>query len=580
MKMPVLVLALSLMLTGMSVALAVSDDAAAPVAAGGTVSHEAPPVSPHRSLLDVIIGHPIVSVFVIIGLGLLIGRVRVYGVSLGTSGVIFAAIAFGALGASLPKELGNFGLVLFVYCVGLGAGPGFFRAFARHGVSFAKLSIVLVGTGALLVVLMAWLLGVPASLAAGVFTGALTSTPGLASALSALHDDPAVSIAYGIAYPYGVIGIVLFVQILPRVLGCDLEAESRKHEANPARRRIHRALIEVQNPNVVGRRIHEVLFIGGSHCQISRVLMGDRLVPVNSETVFETGQHVLAVGEEDRLQDIIDFLGKRSDHRFFVDTASEFMQVVVTSTNVIGKTLRQLNLINKFGVTISRVIRNDVGFVPGPDAVIQRADVLYAVGEPASLKDFAEFAGHRARVLDETDLISLSVGIVAGVLLGMTPIALPGTKAVTLGLAGGPLLVALVLAHFGGIGRVRGHMPRAARLLLMECGLVFFLASAGSKAGHDFIPVLMSHGIQLVLMAVVVKTAALTVGYLFAARVLKLNILEALGGICGGMTSTPGLGALTSRVDSEVSTMSYATAYPVALILMTVFAQVVVALLT
>ncbi|HNT87596.1 MAG TPA: TrkA C-terminal domain-containing protein, partial [Candidatus Hydrogenedentes bacterium] len=464
---------------------------------------------------------------------------------------------------------------------GLSAGPGFFRAFFRHGTELAKISVTVVAAGATVAVAFAWMAGVPAPLAAGVFAGALTSTPGLATALADLQNDPMVSIGYGIAYPFGVVAVVLFVQLLPRLLGHDLEAEGHKHAASgPDKNRIQRMLIEVCNPSIMGRKIQDVHFVAASRCQISRVLRGERLVPITSETVFEDGQHLLAVGHDDRLQDLADFLGRRSDRPYYLDTASELMQVVATAPAVVGKSLRELNLINKFGVTISRIIRHDVGFVPDAETVVQRADVLYAVGEPQAIKQLATFAGHRTRVLDETDLISLSAGIIAGVLLGMTPIAFPGTQGFTLGLAGGPLLVALVLGHFGGVGRIRGHMPRAARLLMTEAGLVFFLAAAGAKAGEGFLPVLRSQGVPLVVMGALISTLPMLLGYGFARRVLRLGLLETYGGICGGMTSTPGLGALTSRTDSEVPTVSYATAYPVALILVTVFAQMIIAVLT
>ncbi len=550
-------------------------------AAGFAAESETPPDEAPASLPRLLLDHPITAVFAVIGLGMLLGSVKIYGVSLGSSGVIFVAIVFGAFGCTLPKELGNFGLVLFVYCVGLSAGPSFFRAFFRSGAELAKLSVLVVASGAAVTVAFALLAGVPAALASGVFAGALTSTPGLAAALSLLNDDPAASIGYGIAYPFGVIGVVLFVQLLPRLLRADLEAEGRKQAASdPDRARIQRMLIEVLNPSVMGRKVHEVPFVNASRCQISRVLQGERLVPIAPDSAFGQGMHVFAVGHEDRLRDLADFLGRRSDRRYYVDTASELMQVVATSPEVVGKSLRELNLINKFGITISRIVRQDIGFIPDADTLVQRADVLYAVGEPEHLKEFAAFAGHRTRVLDETDLISLSAGIIAGVLLGMTPVALPGMKPFTLGLAGGPLLVALVLGHFGGIGRIRGHMPRAARLLMTEAGLVFFLAAAGAKAGEGFLDVLRAHGPLLLFMGALVTTLPMAAGYVFARKVLKLSLLETLGGICGSMTSTPGLGALASHTDSDATAISYATAYPVALILMTVFAQIIVAVLT
>ncbi|MFP4499675.1 MAG: aspartate:alanine exchanger family transporter [Candidatus Hydrogenedentota bacterium] len=534
-----------------------------------------------ENLFDLLLHNPVTSVFAIIGLGMLLGSIKVYGISLGSSGVIFVAIAFGALGAEIPQQLGSYGLVLFVYCIGLTAGPGFFRAFRRQGAQLARLSLVIVAAGMAVTALFAYLADVPAEVATGVFAGALTSTPGLAAGLSVLSDSPAVSIGYGIAYPFGVIGVVLFVQLLPRLLRRDLDKEAQQAaQAQPGEKTIARALIEVRNPSVFGKPLDAVRFVRASHCQISRVLKDGHLVPVTPETTFEEGQLVLAVGYDDHLEVLADFLGCKSERPYLLDTEAQRMKVVATSEEVVGKRLRELNLINRFGITISRIVRNDIGFVPEADTMVQRADVLYAVGEPAQLKAFAAFAGHRTRVLDETDLVSLSVGIILGVIIGKIPIALPGSEGFTLGMAGGPLLVALVLGHFGGIGRLRGHMPRAARLLMMEIGLVFFLAHAGVRAGLRFGDVFQEYGPLLLIMGALVTTVPMAAGFLYARFRLGLDLLQTLGGTCGSMTSTPGLGAITSKTDSELPAISYAAAYPVALILMTLFTQLLVEILT
>ncbi len=528
---------------------------------------------------ELILGQPVIALFVIIGSGLLIGRIRIYGVSLGSSGVIFTAIAFGAMGYTIPDSIGAIGLVLFVYCVGITAGPTFFRAFVEQGADLAKLGVLLVTVGAGATVLFGWLTGAPLDLSVGIFAGAMTSTPALAAALDNIQS-PGVSIGYGIAYPFGVVGVVLFVQLLPRLLGKNLDEEARALGPPAGRAQdIRRVLVEVRNPALFGKKVCEATLLPNSRCQISRVLWDDTLVPLTPETQFEEGQCVLVVGESDRLPDIVDYLGRESDRHYHLDLERTRMKVVATSPDITGKTLRQLNVLNRFGVTVSRIIRNEVTLIPNADSTVQRTDVLHCVGEPEDLRKFAEFAGHRARVLDETDLISLNVGIIAGMILGMAPIALPGTGGFTLGMSGGPLLVGLVLGHFGHVGKIRGHIPRAARMLLTESGLVFFLASAGIKAGGQFFDVLSQYGVMLVVMGAAVTLAPMAVGYVFARRVLKLNLLQTLGGTCGSMTSTPGLGALSDKTDSEIPAISYATAYPVALILMTVFAKVIIKVL-
>lgn len=531
----------------------------------------------------VVLGQPIVALFTVIAAGMLLGRLELASISLGSSGVLFVALLFGHLGFSLPAGVGNLGLVLFVYGVGIAAGPSFFRAFVSQGANLAKLGLLLVLIAAGTTWAFATAFDIPTGLAVGIFAGAMTSTPALASAMDALGDQKqAASIGYGLAYPFGVVGVVLFVQLLPRLLKQDIDtlakaaATSRKNDG----RTIVRVLVTVTNPTVIGRKLVDAEFLARSGCQISRVLQGDRLLPLRGDFTFEAEQSVLLVGLERDVRPMIELLGHRSDQPYIMDTEHERMYVVLLNRSMIGRSLRGLDLLRRFGVTVSRITRNDIDFVPNADTLLRPADVLHVVGEPAALQSFAAEAGHRARAMDETDLISLGIGIALGVVLGMVPIGLPGSEQTfSLGLAGGPLFIGLLLGHLGGIGRLRGHIPRASRMLMTELGLVLFLASAGVSAGASFVEVLQQHGLVLFAMGVVVTTLPMLIGYPVARHVLKLPMLNTLGGVCGGMTSTPGLGAITARTDAQDPVVSYATAYPIALIFMSICAQVIVALL-
>lgn len=581
MKHPGMKCILLLLLAAAAALCAVSaraDGAAAPPVPAAPSAAPAAPAQ--KSAADELLGNPMIALFVVIGAGMLFGRITVFGVSFGSSGVIFTALLLGGVGYGIPGGIGSLGLVLFVYCIGLTAGPTFFRVFKQEGANLAKLGAAIIAAGAAATVVCAWLFKVPVDLAAGVLAGSMTSTPALASALDALNHNPNVSVGYGIAYVYGVVGVVLFVQLAPRLLGYNLDEEVRRAgKGGGGARRIERAVIEVLNPGLFGKLISENSFTATQRCQISRVGRGDRFVPVTPDTRFEEGQVLMAVGEDDRLPALVEFIGRKSDKKFFLDIETERLRVVATSPQVLDKTLRELNLLNAFGVTITRVERNTVALVPQADTVLQYGDVLTAIGEPKGLQEFSAFAGHRTRALDETDIISLAVGISLGLLIGMIPLGLPGGRSFSLGAAGGPLMVALVLAHFGSIGGIRGHVPRAARMLMTEMGLVFFLAGAGVQAGGQFMEVLRQQGPSLLVMGFFVTTVPMAVGYIVARRFLRMGILETLGAICGGMTCTPGLGALSSKIDSDVPAISYAAVYPVALILVTLAAQIVVQVL-
>jgi putative transport protein len=471
-------------------------------------------------------------------------------------------------------------LVLFVYCVGLRAGPSFFRGFVRQGRSLTRLAAALILLSAVLTYLLSMLLAIPTDLAAGIFAGAMTSTPGLAAAMERLPEGSQVAVGYGIAYPFGVVGVVLFVQLLPRLLGQNLDklGGDIPQEEDPGNK-VVRALVEVKNPVVAGKKLAELGIIADSNCQVARILREKRLIPLPPDFTLELDQHVLVIGAESHIPAVIGLLGrpsKRTD--YFMDAERERMQVVVSSKNVLGRSLGDLRLRNSFGVTVSRIHRHELEFVPTARDELEYGDALVVVGSPENLEDFAEFAGHRARTFDETDLASIGIGIVGGVLLGMVSFDMGG-RGFSLGMAGGPLLVALILGHFGRIGPVVGHLPRASQMLLMEIGLVFFLAEAGVEAGRSVVPTVLAHGLSMCLAALAIALTPMILGYLIGRYILKMNLLQIIGGVCGGMTSTPGLGAITAKTDSEVPIVSYAAAYPVALILMTVFAQTLVSLL-
>ncbi len=532
------------------------------------------------SFLDKIFLHPLATLFAIIALGLVLGKIKFKGLSLGASGVIFIALLFGHFHYKIPEGVGNIGLVLFVFCIGITAGPGFFSAFARKGANLAKLSIITVFSGAATTYLLARLIGIPANLASGLFAGALTSTPGLAAAMESAQTDPGmVSIGYGIAYPFGVVGVVLFIQLMPRLLGKDLAQEAAT-EPSQKTAQIVRVLVEVCNPDLNGKLMEdEMPFLNEKECCISRVLADGKLHPLKHATCFQTGQTYLLVGNNAKLPDIIKHIGREIHKEAILDADNERMQIAVTSKVLAHRSLAELQPLKNHGVIISRITRHDVTFVPDSSMRIEHGDLLTVVGTPSDLHAFAKLAGNKHKILHSTDIISLAIGITLGVILGMIPIKLPGLKTFSLGLAGGPLFVALIMGYFKHIGKLSSHMPAASKILLMELGLLFFLADAGIKAGGSMVNVLKTHGTTLFLAGAGISVMPMLLAYFIATKCFKMNILESLGAICGGMTSTPALGALSAKVDSDTPVACYATAYPVALILMTLAAQLLLSVL-
>ncbi|MCA8995743.1 MAG: hypothetical protein KDA80_02130, partial [Planctomycetaceae bacterium] len=427
--------------------------------------------------------------------------------------------------------------------------------------------------------LVAVLLNLHPDLTAGLFAGALTSTPALAAAVERLPPDSQVAVGYGVAYPFGVLGVIIFAELAPRLLIGKWTSSQGDAEQSVEPARIARQLVRIQNPRVVQKRLREVRVLKNSNCQVSRVVKDGRLTPIPADFQLQIGDEVLIIGAKANLEEVVEVLGEGiSFDGYVLDVERQRRRVIVTSKAITGKSLEELHLLSKFGVTISRIQRHDVEFVPRASDRIQLGDAVTAVGEVEGLERFVAFAGHRERTFDETDLISLSVGLILGILLGSVEFQFDGNS-LSLGMAGGPLLVGLLFGHLGNFGFLVGHMPRAARLLLSEVGLSLFLMQAGSQAGKSFLSTISDHGLLLCVGAMMIVVVPLIVGIVAGRYLFRMDILELCGGVCGAMTSTPGLGAISAKVDSGVPTASYSAVYPLALMIVTILTPILLSLL-
>ncbi|MEG0426414.1 MAG: aspartate:alanine exchanger family transporter [Akkermansia sp.] len=523
--------------------------------------------------------NPYFILFLVIGLGMALGAIRICGLSLGTSGVLFAALVAGHFGLQVPNGVRDVGLAIFVYCIGLGAGARFFVAIARQGSRLAFLSILIVCTGAGVIYICSRLLDIPAGLSAGIFAGACTSTPALASATEVLKDisgqNSALSIGYGIAYPFGVIGVVLFVQLAPKLLGYNLNTEAKKLQANSKEPTIISKVVRITNNNLFQQTIADNPFFDKFASQITRIVRDGQLCPLSTDDIFTPDTEVLMLGPSDKLKPEIALIGESVKNDYIRDIERQRRKILLLSKKIAGKSIRELKTVCNYGIVISRVSRLGFVFVPTADTVLERNDVLMVVGDPDKLEQFAKLAGHRPQAFDQTDLLSLCLGLALGIFIGSIEFGLAGSR-ISLGIAGGPLIVGLLLGHFGKIGPLIGYIPRPTRLLLQDMGLVFFLACAGIAGGGDLVKTVTKYGSSVIIMSIACSFIPIFVGYFFGKKLMRMNILEVLGGICGGMTSTPALGAISTQTDSQAPVVSYATAYPIALILMTVLTKMLI----
>lgn len=518
--------------------------------------------------------HPTVALFAILFVGLAFGHISFKGISLGSSGVLFAALVAGHLGLRVPEGLTDVGTALFVYCVGLGVGNRFFAALRSRGKSLVLLSVLVVGSAWLTAWTLCALLGLDGGLGAGLFAGACTSTPALAAALEAQGSQAdVVNIGYAVAYPFGVIGVVLFVQLLPRLLRANLDAPQAAAGSDP--HKIIARVVLVTHHEAMGQKIGDFVTARHMRCRITRVLRDSVPEPLCCDDVFCPEQQVLMVGEREALEHDAGLIGRilrDSDchPRTYTDETAE---LIVLSHAICNKTLRELDTLGNYGIVVSRVTRLGATFVPTADTELIRNDVLRVVGTPRAIERFKLECGHRSSALNVADVLSLMGGLVLGVLLGQLQFSFGSGSGFSLGMAGGPLVVALILGHFGKVGPIVGYMPRPTRVMVMELGLILFLAGAGVKGGGSLVATLQSQGLVLFLAGVAITLVPMVVAYAVARKLLRMDLPEALGGICGSMTSTPALGAITAKTDRQEPVIAYSTAYPAALILMTVLAK-------
>ena len=525
-------------------------------------------------------------IFTILALGVLLGGISWRGIKIGTAGVLFVALVAGHLGFSVSRTVMDLGLLLFVYAVGLQAGPRFFRTFRRQGLRFVSAAFVVALTGALLTLGLAIWLDLPDDLAAGLFTGALTCTPALAAAMDAfIRISPdlgaAVSVGYGIAYPFSMIGVVLLVQFLPRFMKSDLRAEERSWLAE---RQKELPMLEIKqyrvsNPNLDGRTIREINPARMAHANISRIRRNDKVFLARPDSVIRTGDVLLVVGPQTELEKIKLLLGEETQVQMDMNTNIATQDVDIVSPAIAGKTIADLRVWENYGVVITRIRRQGLEIAPIGGMTLEVADSLRVVGERLDVDAFGQFVTGDARHAQETSMLSYLVGLVLGIVLGLIPIQLASGVEIKLGIAGGAFLVSLLVGHFGRIGKLRLHVPAAAKNLSRELGLMLFLAGAGTTAGAHLGDVVQQQGWFLFLAGAGVTTLSVLAGLLLMVKVFRMEMLAALGSLTACMTNPPGLSAANNQTSTDLATLAYASTYPVALIFKIVLAQILVSVL-
>lgn len=514
-------------------------------------------------------------VFLIVAAGIVLGNLRVRGFSLDVSAVIFAALVFGHFGFTVPADFQKLGLILFIYTVGLQAGPGFFESFRRYGRQLIVLTVAMVATAAVLTVVLARVLGIDSTLAVGLFAGALTSTPGLAAAIESTRS-PLASIGYGVAYPFGVVGVILFVRLLPRFCRVDLrqsEADYLRETRADFPELTNRNFV-VENANIVGKTIGELELGSMTGATISRVMHGGVAITPTKDTALQHGDVIKAVGTTAALEKVRLLVGPPTEREIPLAQGHEVRWVLVTNKEVVGRSLGELNLWARYDTTVTRIRRSGIDITPTATSVLRFGDKLMVAGRQENMAQVTRILGNDTKRLSETDFLPIALGIVIGVVLGKLVLPVGGLK-LSLGMTGGVLVAGLLLSRLGKTGPVIWSLSGYANTLLRELGLLFFLASVGTEAGAHLAATLAESGVKLFAVGAVLTLAPMIVGALIGQYLLRLNFLTLLGVTTGAMTSTPGLVAITPLTESNAPAVGYATVYPAALVCMIVFSQII-----
>lgn len=518
---------------------------------------------------------PYFALFLIIIVGYLLGGIKIKGIGLDVSAILFVAMAFGYFGLKIPSDLKNIGLILFIFTIGFQSGPSFFETFRRDGKKLVILTTVIVVSSAAVALICGVLFGFSPALTGGLFTGGITSTPGLA-AISELSHSGDATIGYGIAYPFGVIGVVLFVKLLPRLFRMDVKKAEENFDKDISEKYpkvVNRNYI-VENAGVIGKSISELEFRQITGANISRVLQHGSAFTPSPQTVLHGGSIIKAVGTESSLAKVQELVGRPTELGIALNQNYDVRFIIVTNKKVLGKLLRELHLQSKYNIIITRIRRSGVDFSASSDIRLQFGDKIKVAGTKEDIQNLTLALGDEANKVYEANYIPVAIGIVLGVLLGQLDVKF-GKFDFSLGLTGGVMAVAILLSRLRKVGPVVFSLTTAANQILRQIGLILFLVSVGSEAGSGIMEVLKSDGMVMLATGVLVTLVPMILGVLLAKYILKMDVLQLLGGITGGMTSTPGLAAAGSMTKTNAPGIAYATIYPIAMILVIVCVQII-----
>ena len=528
--------------------------------------------------------------------GLALGKLRIFGVSLGVTFVFFVGIIAGHFGITIDPEMlalaQNFGLILYIYSLGVQVGPGFFSSFKQGGIKLNVLALILLLAGSAMAVGAHWLTGISMADSVGLLAGAVTNTPMLGAAQQAiLQIDPtgtdtanSMAMACAVGYPFGLVGMIVCVMVLRKILA----PKNYSKQTDASADNTFVAEYQVSNPAIFGKTIKDIRQSADCQFVISRIWKNEKLIIPTSETVLEENEHILVISGKKDVEKIKTLFGHKENVDWnkkdidwnAIDSQLVSKKILITKSEHNGAKLGDLRLRNSYGINITRVNRAGIDLLPSRSLRLQLGDRLTVVGEARAIENVSAILGNEAKRLNTPNLLSIFIGIVLGLVLGSIPIIIPGiSMPIKLGIAGGPIIVGILMGSFGPRFHIATYTTRSANLMLRQLGLTIYLAGLGLSAGAGFFTTVFTlEGLKWVAISIALACIPVIALGLFFAKVLKIDYAENMGMLCGSMANPFALDYVYPDGDGEDPAVAYATVYPASIFLRVISAQILIIL--
>ncbi len=542
------------------------------------------------------IAHSMLVFALVISIGIALGRIKIFGVSLGITWILFVGIAFGHFGLNIEPDIlhfvKEFGLILFIYSIGMQVGPSFFSSFKQGGLTLNMLAASIVFLGVITTYVIHVITNLPISTMVGILSGAVTNTPGLGAAQQTFFDvtgnvDPTISMGYAVAYPLGVVGIIVSLILFRYIFKINFENENKELDNLDTSKYTEAQMysLVINNPAVFGKTISAAKSLIDKEFVISRVqhVEDGNIQIAQPQTILQQGDKVLIVSNLQNIDTIAALLGTQieMDQKDWskLDTELVSRRIIITKPEINGKSISNLKFRTHYGINVTRVNRAGLDLIGNPKLQLQLGDRLTVVGSAKSIESIEKLLGNSLKRLREPNLISIFIGIALGMLLGSIPFMIPGIpQPVKLGLAGGPLIVSILVSKFGPRYKLVTYTTMSANLMLREIGIALFLACVGLEAGKGFIDTIVGGGYVWIGYGAIITILPLLIVGTIGRLVFKINYFTLMGLVSGSMTDPPALSFANATAGNDSPAVSYATVYPLTMFLRVITAQILILL--